>query len=46
MTNDNEQVVRKPVKPIKDKRRYDRFRDRKDKKIYEDDDIEELNEGD
>lgn len=32
---DNKQIERKPVKPIKDKRRYDRQRDRKDKKLYE-----------
>ena len=30
---------------IKNKKAYDRFRDRKDKKIYEDE-IEEFNEGD
>jgi len=30
---------------IKNKKAYDRFRDRKDKKLYEDD-IEEFNEGD
>jgi hypothetical protein len=30
---------------IKNKKAYDRYRDRKDKKLY-DDDIEEFNEGD
>ena len=31
----NEQIQHKPVKQIKDKRHYNRFRDRKDKKLYE-----------
>lgn len=40
---DNEQIERKPVKPIKNKHRYDRQRDRKDKKLYEVE-IEDLEE--
>ena len=47
--NENEHVniVRKPVKEIKNKKAYDRFRDRKDKKIYEEDVVEEIdNEAD
>ena len=36
MTNENNvQPIRKPVRYIKDKNQYDRFRDRKNKKIYE-----------
>lgn len=39
MTNEknvgNEQVIRKRVKVFKDKRKYDRYRDRKNKKVYE-----------
>lgn len=44
----NEQIQHKPVKHIKDKRHYNRFRDRKDKKLYEVeiDEFEEYNEGD
>lgn len=41
MTNEknvgNEQIIRKRVKVFKDKRKYDRYRDRKNKKVYEDD---------
>ncbi len=41
MTNDknvgNEQIIRKRVKVFKDKRKYDRYRDRKNKKVYEED---------
>jgi hypothetical protein len=41
MTNEknvgNEQPIRKRVKVFKDKRKYDRYRDRKNKKVYEDD---------
>ena len=40
MTNDNlengvQNIARKPLKFFKDKRKYDRLRDRKDKKLYE-----------
>lgn len=39
MTNEklenNEQVTRKPVKSFKEKRQFNRFRDRKNKKLYE-----------
>lgn len=48
-TNENENVniIRKPVKEIKDKKAYNRFRDRKDKKLYEEDIMEEIdNEAD
>ena len=48
-TNENETVniIRKPVKEIKDKKAYNRFRDRKDKKLYEEDIMEEIdNEAD
>lgn len=43
-TNENETVniIRKPVKEIKDKKAYNRFRDRKDKKLYEEDVMEEV----
>lgn len=40
--NENANVVRKPVKEIKDKKAYNRFRDRKDKKLYEEDVMEEV----
>lgn len=32
-----EQIIRKRVKAYKDKRKYDRNRDRKNKKVYEED---------
>lgn len=32
-----EQIIRKRVKVFKDKRKYDRRRDRKNKKVYEED---------
>jgi hypothetical protein len=40
MTNENLEnntlnTIRKPLKFFKDKRKYDRLRDRKDKKLYE-----------
>ena len=37
----NVHPIRKPVRYIKDKNQYDRFRDRKNKKIYEVEDEEE-----
>lgn len=33
----NEQIIRKRVKVYKDKRKYDRYRDRKNKRVYEED---------
>lgn len=45
---EDEVTQRKPVKSLKDKRKYDRQRDRKDKKNYEydEEDAAEYNEGD
>jgi hypothetical protein len=44
--NENVNVVRQPVKEIKDKKAYNRFRDRKDKKLYEEDMMEETEQND
>ena len=47
-SNENENVnsVHKVVKEFKDKRKYDRVRDRKDKRLYEIEREEDVNEAD
>lgn len=47
-TNENENVnsVHKVVREFKDKRKYDRARDRKDKRLYEIEEEEDVNEAD
>lgn len=44
--NENVNSVHKVTKEFKDKRKYDRVRDRKDKRLYEIDEEEDVNEAD